>query len=176
LQLQSALLTWLLYVVQFKGVKPVGDRVLVKVDKEEQKSMGGVLLPTAAQARPTAGSVVSAGDVSMVKVRHSDALCGTVPSSAVGRQTMIWWQQYAAVASRKASRLFVIVMALPRTANMHALAEHNTPIYNRIFLCLSVCLGQELMQCSAAQLGATWPSSAHCVHQDCWFPFTAAGW
>jgi chaperonin GroES len=51
-------------------VKPVGDRVLVKVDKEEQKSVGGVLLPTAAQSRPTAGSVVSAGDVHMVKVRQ----------------------------------------------------------------------------------------------------------
>lgn len=55
--------------LQFKAVKPVGDRVLVKVDKEEQKSGGGVLLPTAAQSRPTAGSVVSAGDVNMVEVR-----------------------------------------------------------------------------------------------------------
>lgn len=74
LQLQSAWLTLIFYVVQFKAVKPVGDRVLVKVDKEEQKSVGGVLLPTAAQARPTAGSVVSAGDVSMVKVGHSDTV------------------------------------------------------------------------------------------------------
>lgn len=56
--------------MQFKGVKPVGDRVLVKLDKEEQKSVGGVLLPTAAQSRPTAGAVVAAGDVSMVKVRQ----------------------------------------------------------------------------------------------------------
>lgn len=54
--------------MQYKAVKPVGDRVLVKVDKEEQRSVGGVLLPTAAQIRPTAGSVVAAGDVSMVKV------------------------------------------------------------------------------------------------------------
>jgi len=52
---------------QYKAVKPVGDRVLVKVDKEEQRSVGGVLLPTAAQSRPTAGAVVAAGDVSMVK-------------------------------------------------------------------------------------------------------------
>jgi len=52
---------------QFKAVKPVGDRVLVKLDKEEQKSVGGVLLPTVAQSRPTAGAVVAAGDVSMVK-------------------------------------------------------------------------------------------------------------
>jgi chaperonin GroES len=50
-------------------VKPVGDRVLVKLDKEETKSVGGVLLPTAAQSKPTAGAIVAAGDVSLVKVR-----------------------------------------------------------------------------------------------------------
>lgn len=55
--------------MQYKAVKPVGDRVLVRLDKEEQKSVGGVLLPTAAQSRPTAGAVVAAGDVSLVKVR-----------------------------------------------------------------------------------------------------------
>ncbi|KAF6263644.1 chaperonin 10 kd subunit-domain-containing protein [Scenedesmus sp. NREL 46B-D3] len=52
---------------QFKAVKPVGDRVLVKVDKEEGKSIGGVLLPTAAQTKQTAGSIVAAGDVNLVK-------------------------------------------------------------------------------------------------------------
>eukprot|EP00879_Flechtneria_rotunda_P006896 GHRR01007242.1.p1 GENE.GHRR01007242.1~~GHRR01007242.1.p1 ORF type:complete len:223 (+),score=68.64 GHRR01007242.1:62-730(+) len=50
---------------QFRVVSPVGDRVLVKVDKEESKSVGGVLLPTAAQSRPTAGAIVSAGDVQL---------------------------------------------------------------------------------------------------------------
>lgn len=54
---------------QFKGVKPSGDRVLVKVDKEEGKTQGGVLLPTAAQNKPTAGAIVALGDVSLVKVR-----------------------------------------------------------------------------------------------------------
>ena len=68
-QLHTGTLTPCLLDVQFKAVKPVGDRVLVKVDKEEQKSVGGVLLPTAAQSRPTAGAVVAAGDVNMVKVR-----------------------------------------------------------------------------------------------------------
>ncbi len=42
--------------------------MLVKLDKEETKSSGGVLLPTAAQSKPTAGSIVAAGDVGMVKV------------------------------------------------------------------------------------------------------------
>jgi chaperonin GroES len=64
----------LLLLLQFKALKPVGDRVLVKVDKEETKSVGGVLLPTVAQSRPTAGAIVAAGDVALVKVRV--AVCG----------------------------------------------------------------------------------------------------
>jgi len=47
---------------QFKAVKPVGDRVLVKVDEEETRTVGGVLLPSAAQSKPTAGKVVAMGD------------------------------------------------------------------------------------------------------------------
>ena len=54
--------------VQFKAVKPSGDRVLVKVDKEELKSIGGVLLPSSATKRATAGTIVSVGDVTLVKV------------------------------------------------------------------------------------------------------------
>jgi chaperonin GroES len=54
---------------QFKTVKPVGDRVLVKVDKQELKSIGGVLLPSTAAKKPTAGEIVAMGDVSTVKVR-----------------------------------------------------------------------------------------------------------
>ncbi|GAX74367.1 hypothetical protein CEUSTIGMA_g1816.t1 [Chlamydomonas eustigma] len=52
---------------QFKAVKPVGDRVLVKVDKEEMKSIGGVLLPSSATKKPTAGQIVSVGDVTLLK-------------------------------------------------------------------------------------------------------------
>jgi chaperonin GroES len=56
-------------VLQFKAVKPVGDRVLVKVDKEEAKTQGGVLLPSIAQTKPTAGSIVGVGSVEFTKVR-----------------------------------------------------------------------------------------------------------
>ncbi len=47
----------------------MGDRVLVKVGKQESKTAGGLLLPSAAQTKPTAGAVVGAGDVQHVKVR-----------------------------------------------------------------------------------------------------------
>lgn len=53
---------------QFKTVKPVGDRVLVKVDKEEAKSIGGVLLPAVARNKPTAGAVIALGEASTVKL------------------------------------------------------------------------------------------------------------
>lgn len=53
--------------LQFKAVKPVGDRVLVKVDQQELKSIGGVLLPSNAAKKPTAGKIVAMGEVSLVK-------------------------------------------------------------------------------------------------------------
>jgi co-chaperonin GroES (HSP10) len=56
--------------LQFKAVKPVGDRVLVKVGKEETKTAGGLLLPSSAQQKPLAGDIVSAGAVQHVKVGH----------------------------------------------------------------------------------------------------------
>lgn len=63
---------------QFKTVKPVGDRVLVKVDKEEAKSIGGVLLPAVARNKPTAGAVIALGEASTVKVRYNAALSHSV--------------------------------------------------------------------------------------------------
>lgn len=43
-------------------VAPKGDRVLVKVAEQETKTRGGILIPAAAQKRPTSGDVVSLGD------------------------------------------------------------------------------------------------------------------
>lgn len=53
---------------KFKAVKPVGDRVFVRVDKEEAKTIGGVLLPSVAQKKPNAGSIIALGDASLVKM------------------------------------------------------------------------------------------------------------
>lgn len=53
---------------QFKAIKPVGDRVLVKVDKEEAKSVGGVLLPASIRNKPNAGAVIALGDAKQVQM------------------------------------------------------------------------------------------------------------
>lgn len=43
-------------------VTPKGDMILAKVAEMEDKTTGGILLPTAAQRRPTSGDVVALGD------------------------------------------------------------------------------------------------------------------
>nr|AVN99031.1 chloroplast 20 kDa chaperonin [Hymenophyllum caudiculatum] len=46
----------------FTTLKPLGDRVLVKIQSVEKKSAGGILLPTTAQSKPQGGEVVAVGD------------------------------------------------------------------------------------------------------------------
>ncbi|KAK9808992.1 hypothetical protein WJX72_007519 [[Myrmecia] bisecta] len=47
---------------KYKKVTPKGDLVLCKVGDAEEKTTGGVLLPTAAQTKPTSGDIVALGD------------------------------------------------------------------------------------------------------------------
>lgn len=47
---------------KFTTLKPLGDRVLVKIDSTEEKTSAGILLPTAAQSKPQGGEVVAIGD------------------------------------------------------------------------------------------------------------------
>ena len=42
-------------------VKPLGERVFVKVSESEEKTAGGILLPDSAKEKPQVGEVVAAG-------------------------------------------------------------------------------------------------------------------
>ena len=42
-------------------VKPLGDRVFVKISPSEEKTAGGILLPDNAQEKPQVGEVVAVG-------------------------------------------------------------------------------------------------------------------
>jgi chaperonin GroES len=42
-------------------VKPLGDRVFVKVSASEEKTAGGIFLPDSAKEKPQVGEVVQAG-------------------------------------------------------------------------------------------------------------------
>jgi chaperonin GroES len=43
-------------------VKPLADRVLVKLEKNEAKTAGGIIIPDTAQEKTQTGSVVDVGD------------------------------------------------------------------------------------------------------------------
>ncbi|XP_031090467.1 20 kDa chaperonin, chloroplastic-like [Ipomoea triloba] len=47
---------------KYTSLKPLGDRVLVKLRPAEEKSVGGILLPTTAQSKPQGGEVVAVGE------------------------------------------------------------------------------------------------------------------
>jgi chaperonin GroES len=48
--------------INVSTVKPLGDRVFVKVSASEEKTAGGILLPDTAKEKPQIGEVVSVGD------------------------------------------------------------------------------------------------------------------
>ncbi|KAJ8767386.1 hypothetical protein K2173_017430 [Erythroxylum novogranatense] len=47
---------------KFTSIKPLGDRILVKIKTAEEKTEGGILLPNSAQTRPQGGEVVAIGE------------------------------------------------------------------------------------------------------------------
>jgi co-chaperonin GroES (HSP10) len=48
--------------VQYTAIKPLGDRVLLKIKEAEEKTQGGILLPSNAQTKPQGGEVVAVGE------------------------------------------------------------------------------------------------------------------
>jgi chaperonin GroES len=47
--------------INVSTVKPLGDRVFIKVSASEEKTAGGILLPDAAKEKPQMGEVVGVG-------------------------------------------------------------------------------------------------------------------
>ncbi|XP_068645818.1 20 kDa chaperonin, chloroplastic-like [Aristolochia californica] len=47
---------------KYTSIKPLGDRVLVKIKAAEEKTLGGILLPTSSQTKPQVGEVVAVGE------------------------------------------------------------------------------------------------------------------
>lgn len=48
--------------MQYTTLKPLGDRVLVKIKTVEERTDGGILLPSTALNKPNAGEVVAVGE------------------------------------------------------------------------------------------------------------------
>ncbi|MEX2445447.1 MAG: co-chaperone GroES [Alkalispirochaeta sp.] len=54
-------------------VKPLGDRILVKMEREEEKTKGGLFIPETAQEKTQVGDVVAVGtDDEQITVKKGD--------------------------------------------------------------------------------------------------------
>jgi chaperonin GroES len=51
-------------------IKPLGDRILVKRIKEEDKSKGGIIIPDTAKEKPQEGRVVAVGKGKMTETGY----------------------------------------------------------------------------------------------------------
>jgi chaperonin GroES len=53
-------------------IKPLGDRVLVKMVEGETKTAGGIYIPQTAQEKTQEGVVIAVGDDESIKVKAKD--------------------------------------------------------------------------------------------------------
>ena len=55
------------------NVKPLGDRILIKIKESETKTAGGIIIPQTAQEKTQTGVVVAVGtDTDVIKVKAGD--------------------------------------------------------------------------------------------------------
>ncbi len=53
-------------------IKPMGDRVLVKMEQIQEKTAGGIFIPQTAQEKTQVASVLEVGDDETIKVKKGD--------------------------------------------------------------------------------------------------------
>jgi len=53
-------------------IKPIGERILVKIQEGEEKSKGGIIIPQTAQEKTQEGIVIAVGDDESIKVKAND--------------------------------------------------------------------------------------------------------
>ncbi len=83
-------------------VKPLGDRVFVKVSESEEKTSGGILLPDTAKEKPQVGEVVQVGPGK----RNDD---GSRQSPEVGVGDKVLYSKYAGTDIKLGSDEFVLL-------------------------------------------------------------------
>lgn len=55
-------------------VRPLGDRVLIKMVEEQQRTQSGIYIPDTAKDKPQTGLVVAVGDGEEVKVKEGERI------------------------------------------------------------------------------------------------------
>ena len=81
-------------------IKPLADRVLIKPDKAEEKSAGGIIIPDSAKEKPLKGKVIAVGkgtkDEAMELKEGNEVLYGKYAGTEIeieGEKLMIMRQR-----------------------------------------------------------------------------------
>ena len=83
-------------------LKPLGDRIVLRVKKEEEKSVGGIVLTTSAKEKPSTAEVVAVGEG-----RHTHHGKGIEPGVKVG--DVVVFEKFAGTEIKDGSEEFLIV-------------------------------------------------------------------
>lgn len=83
-------------------LKPLGDRIVLRVKKEEEKSVGGIVLTTSAKEKPSTAEVVAVGEG-----RHTHH--GKVIESGVKVSDVVVFEKFAGTEIKDGSEEFLIV-------------------------------------------------------------------
>ncbi len=86
-------------------IKPLNDRVLVKVKLEEEKTSGGIFIPQTAQEKTQQGTVLAIGDSKDITVKVNDEIiydkyAGTTIKLESDEQLVIKAQDILAVITK----------------------------------------------------------------------------
>lgn len=57
-----------------KTIKPLGDRVLVEIREQEQKTASGIIIPDSAQEKQNEGTVIAIGTDENIQVKEGDVV------------------------------------------------------------------------------------------------------
>jgi chaperonin GroES len=88
--------------INVSTVKPLGDRIFVKVSPSEEKTAGGILLPDTAKEKPQVGEVVAVGPG-----KRNDDGSRTEPDVKVGDKVL--YSKYAGTDIKLGSEEYVLL-------------------------------------------------------------------
>ncbi len=57
------------------GLKPIGDRIIVRREAADEKTAGGIILPDTAKNKPQRGTVLAVGPGQAEEGRHPRTRC-----------------------------------------------------------------------------------------------------
>ena len=83
-------------------VKPLGDRIFIKVSASDEKTAGGILLPDTAQEKPQVGEVVQVGPG-----KHNDDGTRQTPEVSIGDKVL--YSKYAGTDIKLGGDDFVLL-------------------------------------------------------------------